>query len=105
MNGPKAAVIAPTVTSPLLYGVVSGLTLGQWPAQGYGQIDACVFSDVGVGMPLAAFERVRLSAAYAWAAGRGIGFALSCWVALWALSWFWRAARLSLWARRPPTQA
>lgn len=97
----KSTVISPTMESPFQYGLISGLTLGSWPSAGYGQIDSCVFSDVGVGIPLAAFKTVRLSGAYAWAAGRGLGFALFTALAWWALSWFLRAV-LSLW-RFPET--
>lgn len=90
---PTATVIAPTVNNPLSFGIVSGITLGAWPKSGYGQPGSCIDGDVGVGMPVASFESVRMSAVWAWAAGRGLGFALFFWVLLWAASWVWRAVR------------
>jgi hypothetical protein len=93
-HAPSATVIAPTVTSPVLYGMVSGFLWGLWPKAGYGQVESCVVSDMGVGIPLSAFEQIRKPAAYAWAGGRGIGFALSSWLVLWVLSWLFRAARV-----------
>jgi len=97
---PDATVVAPTVQSPVLLGVVSGLTLGAWPESGYGKPEACIDGDVGVGMPIASFQSIRMNAAWAWAAGRGVGFALSVWLLWWAASWLWRAAR-SLFAKSP----
>lgn len=90
---PTATVIASTVQSPLSLGFVSGISLGAWPPSGYGSPDACIDGDMGVGMPVAAFKSIRMSAAWAWAVGRGMGFVLSFWLLLWAASWLWRAVR------------
>ena len=93
-NNPHRMVISPTVQSPLEYGLASGMLLGSWPKGGFGQAQSCAAVDAGVGMTVRAFMLIRMNAAYAFAAGRGLGFGLDAWLLLWALSWVWRAARI-----------
>lgn len=99
---PGELLDVPSVKNPTLDGLLSGLSLGAYPRVGYGQPVACLEVDAGRGVSAAQWPLMVRATAPTWAIWRGMGFAVSVWVLLWALRWLWRAARLLPWWSRCP---
>jgi hypothetical protein len=93
---PTQLVWAPDIQTPVLYGLLSGLTLGTYPSKGFGQAQACLDVDAGRGISQAQWPLMVRATAKTWAFSRAAGFALAFALLWWALSWVWRAARVLL---------
>ncbi len=102
---PTQLVWAPDVQTPVLYGLLSGLTLGKYPSKGFGQAQACLDVDAGRGISQAQWPLMVRATAKTWAFARAVGFALVFALLWWALSWVWRAARVLLCSDSKPRKA
>lgn len=80
----------------MLYGLLSGISLGTYPTSGFGQPQACLDVDAGRGISQAQWPLMLRATAKTWAFARAAGFALDFALLWWALSWVLRAARVLL---------
>ena len=91
---PTQLLAVPDVENPTLYGLISGVSLGAMPRNGFGAPDACIDVDAGKGVSQAQWPLMVKAAAKTWAFSRAAGFAFSGWVLWWACSWLLLAAQL-----------
>jgi hypothetical protein len=93
-NQPTQLLYVPDVKRPVFFGLLSGLSLGAYPRQGFGAPTACLDVDAGRGIAPAQWPLMVRASAKVWALSRAAGFWVLSLVLWWAGRWLWLAARL-----------